>query len=525
MLKVRTTKLTSGNISVQVVHRHNHKTDIVKHIGTARNDSEQKELEQLASEYIVSNTVIPPLLPEALRNNTAVSHLVSLDNLQFTRNFHHFAHEFLMYFYKLNGFDGLNDTLLADLAIMRIIEPSSKLRAVELLKEYFDISYPINTVYESLQGMTRIKADIEKVAVSYAKKYLGFDFSLVFYDVTTLYFETFKEDEDEKDTEGNERIGLRKNGFGKERKPGQPIIVIGLVVNRDGYPISVDMYPGKTFEGHTMLPVIKNLQERYGIKTLTIVADAGMLSLDNIEAINAANLHYIVGARMGSIQEKTLKGIAITLNKTEGTYSTTETKHGTLLCSYSEKRAAKDRSDRKKQLQKAQYQLDNPDKVKRRTRFVSEETKATLKLNQELITQDELKEGIKGYYTNLTLDEKLTAGDIVARYKDLWHVEKAFRIAKTDLEARPIFHHKRESIEAHILVVFVSLCLAKSIELKTGYSIKKVKDMIWRILDIELVDTLTDRIFTKRMKIAGNEVAEFFEFIKNVDNPKKQNAY
>lgn len=519
MLKVRTTKLTSGNTSVQVVHRHNHKTDIIKHIGTARNGTEQKELVQLASEYIATNTQIPPLLPEAFRKDNTDNFLVSLNHLQFTQSFHHFAYEFLNYFYKLNGFDNVNNSLLRDLAIMRIIEPSSKLRAVELLKEYFALCYPINKVYEELQSMKHLKNEVEKVAVSYAKNHLGFDFSIVFYDVTTLYFETFKADEDTQDEQGNKIIGLRKHGFSKDSKPQQPQIVIGLVVNRDGYPISVEIFSGKTFEGHTMLPVIKKLKAKYQIENLTIVADAGMLSLDNIETVKEAKLFYIVGARLGNISGEMLREISQNLNKTEDIYYTTETPLGKLICEYSEKRCAKDKSDRKKQLQRALYQIDNPEKIKRKARFVTEETKATLKLNEELIAQDELKEGIKGYYTNL---ENIADDLIVKQYKDLWHVEKSFRIAKSDLEARPIFHHKRKSIEAHIIIVFVSLCLTKTIELTTGYSIKKVRDMIWKVLDIELVDTLTDRKFMKRMEITGNKMAELFETITNVDKTSKR---
>ena len=329
--------------------------------------------------------------------------------------------------------------------------------------------------------------------------------------MTTLYFETFKQDGDTKDAAGNIVKGFRKPGFSKDNKPQQPQIVIGLMVNRNGYPLAVEMFSGATFEGHTILPVIKNLQKKHNIETLTIVADAGMLSLENIEKIKEAKLHYIVGARLGSISPELLKDIAENLNKTENQYVTSETERGTLICDYSNKRAAKDKSDRNKQLAKAQYRIDNPEKTKRRTRFVTEETKASLKLNEELIAQDTLREGVKGYYTNLKLTKEVTEKDIVARYKDLWLIEKSFRIAKSDLEARPIFHHKKESIQAHMLIIFVSLCLAKSIELKTGYSIKKVKDMIWDILDIEFVDTLTGKKFLRRMDDSQNPMMELLQ--------------
>jgi transposase len=368
-------------------------------------------------------------------------------------------------------------------------------------------------LYKCLENIQQQKEQIEQIAIAYAKKHLAFDFSLVFYDVTTLYFETFKEDTDERKEDQKEPItkGLRKPGFSKDGKPLQPQIVIGLVVNRDGYPIAIEIFSGNTFEGKTMLPVIKRLQQKYAITTLTIVADAGMLSFENIEAIKEAKLNYIVGARLGSIAKKTLKTIATELNKREDIFSVTKTNHGTLICAYSEKRAIKDRSDRKKQIARAEAQIENPERVKRRARFVTEETKATLKLNQELINHDEDKEGIKGYYTNLTLNEKLTANDIIARYKDLWHVEKSFRIAKSDLEARPIFHHKRKSIEAHILIVFVSLCMAKAIELISNKSIKQVRKLVWSVLDITCKDTLTGKTLVKRMETTGNPMAELWK--------------
>jgi transposase len=333
---------------------------------------------------------------------------------------------------------------------------------------------------------------------------LGFNFSIVFYDVTTLYFETFKEDAE----------NFKKPGFSKDNKPQQPQIVIGLVVNQDGYPIAIDIFPGNTFEGHTMIPVLRKLQKAHGIKTLTVIADAGMLSQSNIEEIENAGLTYIVGARLGNMPTDKLRQISKNLNKTEGVYYRGALPRGILVCDYSQKRANKDRSDRKKQLKKAEYQIENPDKIKKRTRFVMEESKAKIKLNQGLIEKDELREGIKGYHTNLEFTENSL---IIQRYKDLWHVEKSFRIAKSDLQARPIFHRKKDSIETHILIVFVSLCLTKSIELKTGYSIKRVRDMIWKILDIEFVDTLTNKQFIKRMKTSGNPMAELLKKL-NVDN-------
>lgn len=328
MLRIRTTKLSSGNTSVQVVHRYHHKTAVIKHIGTARTEKELGYLKELANQYIKTNKIIPPLIPEVFgRSDT--DDLVSLKNLQFTTATHAFAYEFLSLFYQHNGFDTIVQELFKDLSLLRVIEPASKLRSVDLLNEYFHITYPINRVYEEMRGIRHQKEAAEQAAVAYAKKYLGFDFSLVFYDVTTLYFETFTEDTDETDAKGYViKSGLRKNGYGKEKKVGQPLIMVGLVVNGDGYPISVEMFSGKTFEGHTMLPVVKRLQEKYGIKTLTIVADAAMLSLDNTKAISQAELSYIVGARTGSIPEALMQTIAGKIQKVESKYIRVKTDWG-----------------------------------------------------------------------------------------------------------------------------------------------------------------------------------------------------
>lgn len=501
MFKVRTTKTGSGHTAVQVVSRRHQKTDIVKHIGTAHDREELNHLIQLANQYLSAGPPnVQPLFPELFMEKQANHHVV-VENLSFTKTYHMFAYEFLSFFYTLNGFTALENNLLRDLSFMRIIEPASKLRSAELCNIYFGTSYTQFTLYDRLPSIRLLKEQAEKAAVAYAKKHLYFNFRLIFYDVTTLYFETFKEDEDKKDKDGNIVVGLRKTGYGKEFKPGQPIVIIGLLVNNDGYPISVEMFSGKTFEGHTMIPVIKALQKRYGITTLTVVADAAMLKNEHMKDLREAGLSYIVGARMGSVKKPLLKRIAKKLHKTVGKYVRVQTDMGKLVCDYSEKRARKDRFERKKQLLKAQYQIDHPEKVKRKTRFVTEETKASFTLNKELIKEVRLREGIKGYYTNL---KNVSSKLIVAKYHELWHVEKSFRIAKSDLQARPVFAHTRESIETHILIVFVSLCLAKSIELKSGYSIKKVKDMIWEVLDIEFSDTLTGNKFLKRMDTISN---------------------
>ena len=283
-------------------------------------------------------------------------------------------------------------------------------------------------------------------------------------------------------------------------------------MNKDGYPIAVDVFEGNKFEGHTIIPVILKFKTAHNIDKLTVIADAAMLSFNNIKELENLSLNYIVAARLSNLSEDLLKEAEKHLNKREGIYFQKETSLGSLICDYSEKRAYKDKADRKKQLSKAQYQIDNPGKATKRLRFVKQITKSEYKLNEELIKKDEMLDGIKGYYTNL---KDIDAALIASRYKDLWIIEKSFRIAKSDLMARPIFLRKKEKIEAHVLIVFLSLCISKTIEMATNLSIKKVRDTIWKILDIEFVDSLTNTRFIKRMDSIDNTMPEFLENMRN----------
>jgi hypothetical protein len=498
VLKVRKTKTGSGNTAVQVVRYHDRRIDVVKHLGTAHDEREVADLVVLANQFILACSPTPPLLPEVFADAQG-RHLVSVEQLVFTTTYHTFAYEFLSRFYRLNGFAVLDSPLLRDLAFMRVLEPTSKLRSIELFNRYFGETYTRNTLYKGLPALRLLKSEAERAAVSYAKRNLGFDFSVVFYDVTTLYFETFQDDE------------LRQLGYSKDNKSNQPQVIIGLVVTPQGYPIAAELFAGNTFEGHTLLPVIQRLKKAHAIESLTVVADAAMLSLDNLRVLQQAGLTYIVGARLGALPSERLREISTQLHQTEGHYVSGATPQGKLICDYSRRRAHKDRCDRNKQIQRAQEQLAHPAKIKRRSRYVREKTKVTFELNQTLIEEDALREGLKGYYTNL---ENLPEDLIVSRYKDLWNVEQSFRMAKTDLAARPIYPRKRESIETHILIVFVGLCLAKSIELRTGYSVKKVQDVSWDILDIEFEDNVTHKKFRRRMDVSQNQMANLMKSLE-----------
>jgi hypothetical protein len=193
VLKVRTTQTGSGYTAVQVVYTRDRRIKVVKHLGTAHDENELKRLVASGEQFVLAHAPTP-LFPEHFNIGSPGSQIVALENLSFTNTYHLFAHEFLDHFYALNGFGALNDPLLRDLAIMRILEPTSKLRSIELCNKFFGTTYTRNGVYKRLPDIRLLKPAVEKAAVSYAQQNLEFDFSVVFYDVTTLYFETFQEE-------------------------------------------------------------------------------------------------------------------------------------------------------------------------------------------------------------------------------------------------------------------------------------------------------------------------------------------
>lgn len=228
--------------------------------------------------------------------------------------------------------------------MLRILEPASKIRSIMLLQKYFNITYKKTTVFRELERLVSLKDEVQRMAMAYAKTHLHFDFSLVFYDVTTLYFETHQEDD------------FRLNGFSKDNKAGQPQILVGLVVNEIGFPIYYDIFRDNTFEGKTILPVIIDMVQRYHIEKFSVVADAGMLSEGNLTEIEKRGIKYIVGARVGNLRFEEVQSIAGSLNKTDKRII----RHGGVLYEYSQNRAKKDKVDNDKQVEKARYCLQHP---------------------------------------------------------------------------------------------------------------------------------------------------------------------
>lgn len=237
------------------------------------------------------------------------------------------------------GLSGI-DSLLLDLSIMLLLEPASKLRTIRLLKHYFGISY-WQRIYRKILKLIEQKSEIERIAYMLAVKKFNEQFYFVLYDVTTLYFEAFKPDE------------LRIAGFSKDNKPEQPQIVIGLLVTQSGFPLSYEVFPGNTFEGKTMLPIIEKFISGHKKTRPIMVADAAMLSEERLEELKEKKISYIVGARLASTSFNLIKQIHNTLQDKDGAMLRLPSIHGDLVCDFSIKRYKKQLNDLNKLIKKS----------------------------------------------------------------------------------------------------------------------------------------------------------------------------
>lgn len=476
--RIRKVKTRTGSTAIQVGFYKGKRFILAKHIGSSKDIHKINELIEIANEYVNSNS-------SQLKFNfdPKSEEILFKRGIKVEKSILETAYEYLENIYQQIGFNRLKNDVLKHFAIIRVLEPASKTKSIMLLNKYFNIEYKKTTIFRELTKLSNLKENVEQLAIKYAKDNLGFNFSLIFYDVTTLYFETHDEDD------------FRLNGFSKDNKINQPQILIGLVVNEIGFPIYYDIFKGNTFEGKTIIPVILNLKKRYHIDKITVIADAAMLSAENLTQLEEHKIDYVVGARIGGLSLEEIRNIAATLGQIDKNIFKKEG----VIYEYSANRARKDKIDNDKQIEKAKYYINNPSKVIKRSKFLSNSGKKTFMLNKALVEKHRLLEGIKGFKTNIN---NLSNELLIARYKDLWKVEQSFRMVKSDLEARPIYHRKQNSIKYHILIVFVALCMAKAIELKTGNSIKKVMDELkdkWTI-------TLKDEISGNSLKVLIDKI-------------------
>lgn len=481
---IRTVKTSSGATAVQIVRYEKNKTIIVSHIGSAHTKDALTVLKEEAAKQIEKNSMQKSLFP---KEKQKISPILVINKSEYLGVRYTFIYDILVKIFRLFDFHKLKNKILLDLVLIRIIQPASKLESLEYLSEMFGIKYRKSSLYQAVTSFPNLKTDVEKYTVSFAREHYHFDFTIVFYDVTTLYFETFREDEE----------NFKKPGFSKDNKASQPQIIIGLIVTKEGFPVSYEVFAGNTFEGKTFIPTIVKFKKEYDVENLTVVADAAMISFPNVQSLIANNLSYIVGARTASLKLDQIKQVNQELDTVDENSTRIETQRGLLVCDFSLKRYQKDKREMDKQIAKAEKLLrDN--NVLKRTKFIKTDGKTIQSINQALIEKTRLLLGIKGYYTNLADEPDET---IIKQYHNLWHIEQAFRIAKNDLAMRPIYHFKKQTIKAHILICFMALTVCKYMELTTGKSIKKIVKLLKSITEARVKNLLTNEEIIMRMKI------------------------
>lgn len=451
---VRKVRNRSGSVSVQAIQKRNGRYTVVKTFGSSKNPDEVERLFCDAQNFVHNPTNSSPLFATLSRDDVVIKTFFKGLGNEMVRTV---GPELIFgTLFDRIGFHAIRDEMFRHLVVARLAYPVSKLKTVDYLYRYQGVRTNESAVYRALDSLhVEHKARVERIAFDHTRKTLG-AISVVFYDMTTLYFEA--EDEDD----------LRKIGFSKDGKFQHPQIMIGLLVGEGGFPIGYDVFEGNTFEGHTLVKTLNTIAHKYQLGKPVVVADAAMLSKNNITELTKAGYTFIVGGRVKSESEKTkakiLKratgaadGASLEIMRGDGTR---------LVVTFSEKRRKKDARNREKGVEKLRKRIASGKLVKAHitnrgyNKFLTLDGEVSVTIDNAKITDDARWDGLKGYVTNTTLPRK----KIVEHYGHLWQIEKAFRISKTDLRIRPIHHYKRRRIEAHLCVAFTAYSIWKELE-------------------------------------------------------------
>ena len=459
---VRTVKTASGATAVQIVYSYHRGSRQIEHLGSAHDPAELELLKAAARQKLAAGQGVLDLGLDGAPGGP----------LPITSSRMGCLLDALAHAYDVLGFTAAagGDAVFRDLVLARIIEPVSKLDSLRVLEEagLVPVSYP--TVNRRLPVYAREAWRQRLSAACAAHARLG-RASLVLYDVSTLYFETDAGD------------GFREPGFSKERRL-EPQITIGLLTGADGFPLMVSAFEGNKAETKTMLPVIEAFMAAHQLPDVTVVADAGMVSESNQKAIEAAGLSFILGARIPSEPyvvkrwrhqhpgEQIGDGQIFTQPWPAGPNGGRRDQW--IYYQYKADRARRTLRGIDEQVAKAEKAVAGQVPVKR-NRFIRL-TGGTRTVNRDLEARARALAGLKGYVTNLRAcpdGTPVTPEFVIGSYHQLFQIEKSFRMAKSDLQARPIYHRTRDSIEAHLTIVLAALAVSRWIEHRTDWSIRR----------------------------------------------------
>ncbi|WP_022926331.1 IS1634 family transposase [Serinicoccus marinus] len=502
MAWIRRVRTASGATAVQIAESVDGRRRIVRHVGSAHDGAElgllmaqarqllegdaQGELDLGLSIPVPRAAMVPAPSAATLFDDPAgpVGRRAVVAAPQVLRTSSAVLYDALAGVYTDLGFDALGDEVFRDLVIARLVEPTSLLDADRVLADLGRVSASLSTRSRTLRRCQdgAYRDQIAKLCFQHARA--SEDVSLCLYDVTTLHFEAADED------------ALRKVGYSKERRV-DPQIIVGLLVDRGGFPLEIGCWEGNKAETHTIVPIIEAFAARHQINDLVVVADAGMLSAANLKALDEAGHTFIVGSKNAKAPIDLAShfrwhGDAFTDGQVIDTLTPKAGKNKgndpalraepvwdpeqyptswRAVWSYSARRFARDNKTLTAQENRAKAAIEG-NKPARTPRFVKTRTDG-LVLDDAALARARRLAGLKGLVTNIPTTV-LPASEVISSYADLWHVEQSFRMSKSDLRARPLFARRRDSIEAHLTIVFTALAIARTVQARTGLSLRRV---------------------------------------------------
>lgn len=500
---VRRKKNRSGTTSVVVVDKHGGKFKELHTVGIGRDEAEIDSLCQRGRNWIKKHLGVmeidfaEPDIKIQERENAEIV-LNNIDGILLNG-----ARLILDKVYDSVGFDKVGDDILRHLVIARLCEPMSKMATADYLKTHFDEDVNLSRIYRYMDKLYNTQQDVvQRISVEHTFSILGGRVEMLFYDVTSLYFESFREDD------------LRSPGFSKDGKTAETQIILGLLVCENGYPLSYSIFNGAQYESHTMIPAIDDFRQRFGLDDFIVVADSGFMIKRNIGLLRSGGYKFIIGGRIKKVAKDVGQWIK-TIPHEEGQYHERVLENGdSLIVTYSSKRAAKDAYNRMKGVERLRKAYASgkitKDKINKRgySKFLEINNDVNVSINEDKIKEDEVWDGLKGYVTNTTLP----SSEIAAQYRGLWVVEKAFRISKGTLETRPIFHFTEKRIEAHVCLCFVAYKVYKELEriiseIGMDMSVDKVIKIAKTITTIRLRLPLNDQIITRTMMLTPEHLS------------------
>ena len=476
---VRKKKNKSGSVSVQIIQKVGRRNKLIQTVGSSLDELTIEEL------FAEAKRLIPSLQKQQSFNflNEEDESILNFTKTLSNANIKAVGAELIFgALFDSIGFNVIDDQLFKDLVLSRIIYQGSKLKLTEYLRRFEHRDVSIQRIYRFLDKLNhKYKSQAEAIAFKHTQKILG-QITVVFYDMTTLYFEAGDEDD------------FRRIGFSKDGKFQNPQIMLGLLVGEKGYPIGYELFEGNTFEGKTLIPVLEKFQKKFDLVKPIIIADSGLLSRANIASLKEKNYQYIIGARIKNSTDEIAQKI-LNLKLCEDGQNTLIKKDDgdNLIITYTEKRAKKDAHNRKKGLTRLEKKVSSgklsKDKINARgyNKYLTLKNEVNVAIDYDKYNADASWDGLKGYITNTSL----SVDAVIENYSNLWHIEKAFRMSKSDLEIRPIYHFTKRRIEAHISISFVAYTVYKELErllykYEAPFSVQKARDIIRNMYQIEI---------------------------------------